>query len=89
MNTTKHPIVLAGDFNNTAFSYVYRKLQQNMNDAFIEKGRGLGTTFMFDYYPMRIDYIFGSKQLEVLEFTSLEQTLSDHFPVAAVFGIPK
>ena len=89
MNTTKHPIVLAGDFNNTAFSYVYRKLQQNMNDAFIEKGKGLGTTFMFDYYPMRIDYIFGSKQLEVLEFTSLKQTFSDHFPVAAVFGIPK
>ena len=89
MNATKHPIVLAGDFNNTAFSYVYRKFQQNMNDAFIEKGKGLGTTFMFDYYPMRIDYIFGSKQLEVLEFTSLEQTFSDHFPIAAVFAIPK
>lgn len=89
MNTTKHPIVLAGDFNNTAFSYVYRKLQKGMKDAFVEKGSGLGTTFMFDSYPMRIDYIFGSKPLEVLKFTSLEQTFSDHFPIAAVFAIPK
>ena len=89
MNTTKHPIVLAGDFNNTAFSYVYRKLQKGMKDAFVEKGSGLGTTFMFDSYPMRIDYILGSKPLEVLKFTSLEQTFSDHFPIAAVFAIPK
>lgn len=87
MNQTKHPIILAGDFNNTAFSYVYRKFQNNMNDAFIEKGTGLGTTFMFDYYPMRIDYIFGSKELEVLEFTSLKQTFSDHFPIAAIFAL--
>jgi hypothetical protein len=25
----------------------------------------------------------------VLKFTSLEQTFSDHFPVAAVFALPK
>ena len=89
MKDSKYPVILAGDFNNTAFSYVYRKLQQNMKDAFVEKGSGLGTTFMFNFYPMRIDYIFGSKQLEVLKFTSLEQTFSDHFPVAAVFALPK
>ena len=89
IRASKHPVILGGDFNNTAFSYVYRKLLSGMKDAFIEKGSGLGTTFMFDFYPMRIDYIFGSKELEVLEFTSLEQTFSDHFPIAAVFGLPK
>jgi vancomycin resistance protein VanJ len=89
IRASKHPVILGGDFNNTAFSYVYRKLLSGMKDAFIEKGSGLGTTFMFDFYPMRIDYIFGSKQLEVLEFTSLDQTFSDHFPIAAVFGLPK
>ncbi len=89
IRASKHPVILGGDFNNTAFSYVYRKLLSGMKDAFVEKGRGLGTTFMFDFYPMRIDYIFGSKELEVIEFTSLEQTFSDHFPIAAVFGLPK
>jgi len=89
MKDSKYPIILAGDFNNTAFSYVYRKLQQNMKDAFVEKGSGLGTTFLFNLYPMRIDYIFGSQELEVLKFTSLEQTFSDHYPIAAVFAIPK
>lgn len=85
--TSKYPVLLAGDFNNTAFSYIYRKLQSGMKDAFIENGHGLGTTFRFDSYPMRIDYIFTSEILGVLEFQTLEETFSDHFPITAVIGI--
>jgi vancomycin resistance protein VanJ len=88
MRTSKYTIVLGGDFNNTAFSYVYRTLQEGMQDAFLEKGSGLGTTFKFDSYPLRIDYIFGSKKLEVLDFGTLDKTFSDHAPIFAVFLIP-
>tara|TARA_B100000795_G_scaffold158062_1_gene118743 strand:- start:41256 stop:42287 length:1032 start_codon:yes stop_codon:yes gene_type:complete len=89
MNMTKYPIILGGDFNNTAFSYVYRTLKKGMKDTFLEKGSGLGTTFTFDSYPLRIDYIFGSKTLEVIDFSTLEETFSDHAPIAAVFRIPQ
>ncbi|MGK0385740.1 MAG: vancomycin resistance protein VanJ [Patiriisocius sp.] len=87
MNNSKYPVVLAGDFNNTAFSYIYSKLQEGMKDAFVEKGNGIGTTFRFDSYPMRIDYILTSETLEVLDFDTIDETFSDHFPITAVLGI--
>jgi endonuclease/exonuclease/phosphatase family metal-dependent hydrolase len=79
-------VILAGDFNNTAFSYVYRALQENMKDAFVEGGNGLGTTFMFEKYPMRIDYILLSETLDIVAFETGETSFSDHFPVSATVG---
>ncbi len=81
-----YPTIVAGDFNNTPFSYVYRTLNKDMQDAFLERGSGLGTTFNFDGYPMRIDYIFTSETLDVLNFETLENTFSDHYPVRATVG---
>ncbi|WP_235906083.1 endonuclease/exonuclease/phosphatase family protein [Patiriisocius marinistellae] len=81
-----HPVVVAGDFNNTAFSYIYRKMQKGMKDAYVESGYGLGTTFKFDSYPMRIDYIFTSEMVDVLEFKTKEETFSDHYPIKATVG---
>jgi endonuclease/exonuclease/phosphatase family metal-dependent hydrolase len=81
-----YPVILSGDFNNTPFSYVYRQLQDGMNDAFLERGSGMGTTFKFDGYPMRIDYIFTSETFDVLSFETVDQSFSDHYPVKAVIG---
>ena len=83
---TKHPVILSGDFNNTPFSYSYRKLKDGMQDAFRERGNGLGTTFKFEKYPMRIDYIFASEGLEILLFDTLKKTFSDHYAVRATLG---
>lgn len=81
-----HPVIIAGDFNNTSFSYVYRRLKEGKKDAFLEQGNGLGTTFRFDSYPMRIDYILTSKSLNVIDFKTYEQTFSDHHPIKATLG---
>ena len=78
-----YPTVLMGDLNNTPFSYVFKKLSGNMQDAFLERGTGLGTTFVFDFYPLRIDYIFASNQFNVLDFEIIETTFSDHKPIMA------
>ncbi|MCB0455091.1 MAG: endonuclease/exonuclease/phosphatase family protein [Aequorivita sp.] len=83
---TKHPVIICGDFNNTPFSYSYRKLKDGMQDAFRERGNGLGTTFKFEKFPMRIDYIFASEGLDVISFESMEKTFSDHYPVRATVG---
>src|SRR5690606_3203568 len=45
---TDNPVIICGDFNNTPFSYSYRKLKDGMQDAFRERGNGLGTTFKFE-----------------------------------------
>ncbi len=80
---SRYPTVLMGDFNNTPFSFVYQLLGDTMNDAFLEKGNGLGTTFTFDFFPMRIDYIFTSPTFEVLNFERIDTTFSDHYPIKA------
>lgn len=83
---TKNPVIISGDFNNTPFSYSYRKLKDGMLDAFRERGNGLGTTFKFEKYPMRIDYIFASNELNILSFDTMEKTFSDHYAVRATVG---
>lgn len=75
------PTLIAGDFNNTSFSYVYRKLKGNMQDTFEKKGSGLGATFFFNKYPLRIDFIIASEDFEVVDFKKSTTTFSDHFPI--------
>ncbi|MBT8275012.1 MAG: endonuclease/exonuclease/phosphatase family protein [Bacteroidia bacterium] len=86
--TSPYPVLLSGDFNNTPFSYIYRNLKADMKDSFLERGNGIGTTFKFDFYPMRIDYILMSKTFEVVKFETLEKSFSDHKPVCATVGWP-
>ena len=81
-----YPVILAGDLNNTSFSYVFRQLQAGMHDAFVERGSGIGTTFKFDGYPMRIDYILTTESLDVISFETLDKSFSDHYPIKAVIG---
>jgi len=78
--------LVMGDFNNTSFSYVYKSLTVDMQDAFLKRGNGIGTTFKFDFYPMRIDFIMNSNDFEVLKFNTMEKSFSDHFPVSATLG---
>lgn len=84
--SVNYPVILSGDFNNTSFSYAYRQLKEQMQDAFLEKGNGLGTTYSFFSYPLRIDFILASQSLDVLNFDTMETTFSDHHPVRATFG---
>lgn len=70
--------IVAGDFNNTSFSYTYKQLKGNMKDAYQQKGSGIGTTFYFDKFPLRIDYILVSPNIKVNHFQTVEQTFSDH-----------
>ena len=84
--TSPFPVLLCGDFNNTPFSYVYRNIQNGMNDAFLKRGNGLGTTYLFDSYPMRIDYVFASEDFEVLKFETVKKSFSDHYPLTVTVG---
>ncbi len=81
-NECKFPIIICGDMNNSAFSYVYRSIKGNLNDCFEEAGNGFGQTYNFKYYPARIDYIFADKKMKVKSFTNFPKFInSDHYPV--------
>lgn len=78
----RYPVIICGDMNNSAFSYVYRSIKGNLNDCFEEAGTGFGQTYKFKYYPARIDYIFADKSLKVKNFKTFTKfEYSDHFPV--------
>ncbi|MDR6846632.1 endonuclease/exonuclease/phosphatase family protein [Flavobacterium granuli] len=80
----KYPIIICGDMNNSAFSYVYRNIKGKLKDSFEEAGVGFGATYKFKYYPARIDYIFTDETMEVKQFVSFpEFQNSDHYPIMA------
>ena len=74
--------IIAGDFNNTAYSWVYNQISKNKKDAFIESGKGFGKTFNY-WFPMRIDFVITDETAIVNKFTSYAVKYSDHFPILA------
>ncbi|WP_272833158.1 endonuclease/exonuclease/phosphatase family protein [Gilvibacter sediminis] len=81
-----YPVILAGDLNNTAFSYVYRRFALEYQDAYAQVGSGLGSTFTFDFYPIRIDYIFADQSLRIDAFKTLGRPFGDHRPILGTIG---
>lgn len=82
--------IVCGDLNNSAFSYVYRKIKGDMQDAFEEAGRGFGKSYNYRYYPARIDYILEDKNLQVKEFKTFNNFVnSDHYPIMARLAFSK
>ena len=78
-------VVVLGDFNNTAFSYIYKELSSNLNDSFKEKGNGFGITFNYNFIPLRIDFILSDKVLKTNYFKTHNINLSDHEPIFSQF----
>ncbi|MEL1242010.1 endonuclease/exonuclease/phosphatase family protein [Flavobacterium flavipallidum] len=83
-----YPVIICGDMNNSAFSYVYRVIKGSSKDAFEEAGKGFGQTYRFKYYPARIDYIFADREMKVKKFETFpEFDNSDHYPIMAKLSL--
>jgi endonuclease/exonuclease/phosphatase family metal-dependent hydrolase len=83
-NDCEYPLIICGDMNNSAFSYVYRNIKGKLKDSFEEAGKGFGATYKFKYYPARIDYIFADEKMKVKKFESFPNfENSDHYPIMA------
>lgn len=84
-----HKMIICGDFNNTAYSYVYKEIKGDLKDAFKEAGNGFGRTFDFKFFPVRIDFVLVDKSFEVNSFKTSDVKLSDHYPVLAKVKLGK
>ncbi|WP_298339046.1 endonuclease/exonuclease/phosphatase family protein [uncultured Algibacter sp.] len=82
-----YKMVICGDFNNTAFSYVYRKIKGDLNDTFKEAGNGFGRTYDFKFFPVRIDFILADKGFDVNGFKAYNQHYSDHYPIMTTLSL--
>ncbi len=73
-----HPTVIAGDFNDVPNSYTYFTIKGANKDAFLQKGFGIGRTYLSLAPTLRIDYILPDRRFDVLQFDMIDEGLSDH-----------
>lgn len=75
-------LIICGDFNDTPVSYAHEKLEQNMTDAFIKAGNGLGYSFVSRTFLVRIDHILLGKAFTPY-YTKVDAGVkgSDHYPI--------
>ena len=86
-NSSPYKLVICGDFNNTAYSYVYKKIKENLKDSFNEAGHGFGKTWNFQYFPIRIDFILVDNSFKVSAFEVFDKNYSDHFPIISKMSL--
>jgi len=76
--------IITGDFNNTAYSFVYDKIKGSHQDAFRVAGNGFGKTFNFNFIPLRIDFVLADSDFTVNGFKNYDIKFSDHYPIKAI-----
>lgn len=83
-----NPIIVCGDFNDLPYSYTYRTIKGNLDDAFTFKGRGFGRTYNQISPTLRIDHmLYSPAVLKPIGFKTPLTRLSDHNPVVVNFEI--
>ena len=76
------PVIIAGDFNDTPYSYAYEQLTEKRKDSFLECGKGIGSTFVGALPGLRIDFVLADeKKIEFCFHRVMQTTFSDHNPV--------
>lgn len=83
-----HPVMLTGDFNDVPNSYAHRQISRMLNDAFIEKGSGIGRTFQKISPTLRIDYIFSDHSLRIDDFILHRWNKGDHQAIESAVSFP-
>ncbi|SKB35906.1 Metal-dependent hydrolase, endonuclease/exonuclease/phosphatase family [Salegentibacter holothuriorum] len=83
VNESKLKTIISGDFNNTAFSYIYEMItdEGRFKDAFLESGEGFGQTFKLSYFPLRIDFMLIDTNIQINAYQRFKNEFSDHYPI--------
>lgn len=89
IDKSPYPVIVCGDFNDVPNSYAYNTIGSSMQNAFAEKGHGIGRTFSSISPTLRIDNIFVAGKFPVTQYTRINKKLSDHFPVFADIEMKK
>lgn len=82
-----HPVIVAGDFNDTPASYICGQMRKMLNDSFKEQGTGFGATYHGLYPNYRIDFIYYSPSIKTIAYQRIKSDISDHYPIVAHFDI--
>lgn len=87
VSESRHPVIVAGDFNALPSSYTYRTMKANLKDGFRTAGHGWGYTYRYFRRLLRIDYIFHSPAFTAVDYYSPNADYgSDHNAVFLSFS---
>lgn len=77
-----HGVWVCGDFNDSPVSYVHRVISDDLVDAFVESGQGIGISYNQKGFPFRIDNIMVTKEWRTYKCT-VDNSIkaSDHYPI--------
>lgn len=84
IDATKGPVIVAGDLNDVPLSYTYHTVRGNrLQDAFLQRGFGIGRTFAALSPTLRIDYLLPDDHFEVEAVDIFRGKQLQHFPLMA------
>jgi len=91
LKSVSGPIIFGGDLNVTPNTQIIHRLNHFAEDTYLQEHMFGAFTFKLSFPTMRLDYLFHSKDVisKKSEVVKMNTVLSDHFPVRAVFLIPK
>lgn len=98
VQSSRQPVIVAGDYNMTDLTPTYTCLTMTLRDAYKERGWGLGHTFLIprgleipsslNLAAQRIDYLFHSRGLRTTGVRVIRaDTGSDHYPLLGHFDL--
>lgn len=88
IKNSPYPVIICGDINDLPYSYSYQSLKNILNNAFEEKGMGIGTTYRGKIPFLRIDNQFFSDEFEINSFKIHKEIKhSDHYPISAKYSL--
>jgi len=90
INKSPYSFVLTGDFNDVPNSYTYFTIKGNdLQDAFLMTGLGVGRTFVNIAPTLRIDYMLTTKNFEIKQFNRIIKNSSDHYMLVSDVKLKK
>jgi endonuclease/exonuclease/phosphatase (EEP) superfamily protein YafD len=83
------PVIVAGDFNDVAWSHTTRRFQRISRVLDPRIGRGLFNSFHASYPWLRfpLDHLFHSRHFALMDFARQPHIGSDHFPIYATLSL--
>lgn len=81
LNVSPHPFVFCADLNSVPSGYVYHRIKDGLNDAFLEAGAGFGGTYHRFSLTLRIDVVLTSPSIATRQYYSPRLDLSNHYPI--------
>ena len=91
LRSLQGPVIFGGDLNVAPNTEIIHQINHYAQDTYLEEHPFGSFTFKVSFPTMRLDYLFHSKDIisKKSEVVKAKTPLSDHFPISAVFLIPK